>query len=63
MLEVEALENAHKKRRELTGKEDFEFEIGVIIEVSDRILDRIDETPEFDGFIWDCFTRHCLCDW
>ena len=48
-------------RRELTGKTDFQFQIGNLA-VSKRVLHRT-EDESFDDFVWDSFARHCICDW
>ena len=68
------IEDAHKERQKLTGKTEFEFEIGVIA-ASEKVLDQMEPTKKlllernkmpggsFSNFMWDSFARHCVCDW
>jgi len=68
------VQEAHRLRHELTGSTEFAFEIGKIA-FSENVLDKKEKTKKllrekeksihgsFAQFAWDCFARHCLCDW
>jgi hypothetical protein len=62
--EAACLREAHNKRQELTGRTEFKFEIGDIGQTV-KLQRKISKTPDesFISFMWDCFARHCLCDW
>lgn len=62
--EAACLRDAHNRRQELTGRTEFEFEIGDTGH-SVKLQRKIDKTPDesFINFVWDCFACHCLCDW
>lgn len=61
-------------RQEITGRTEFEFEIGMLA-CSESVLDKMektkklvmemDKTPNgsFSKFYGDSLARHCLCDW
>ena len=61
-------------RQEITGRTEFEFEIGMLA-FSESVLDKKEKTKKllkekdrtvhgsFTQFCWDSFSRHCLCDW
>lgn len=62
--EAACLRDAHNKRKELTGRTEFKFEIGDTGHTV-KLQRQIDKTHDesFINFVWDCFARHCLCDW
>ena len=55
------LSPSEELRRELTGKTDFQFQIGNLA-TNKRILD-MTKDESFGDFYLDSFARHCICDW
>ena len=58
------IRDVNNRLQELAGRTESKFETGKIA-ASQHLLDQMDKTPDgsFSSFVWDSFTRHCLCDW
>lgn len=50
--------------KELTGRTKFNFEFQIGKDLwSEGLLDNMEKHRSFSDFSWECFARHCLCDW